>query len=336
MKSIKAQLLIGLCISGLIGAVVLVFIVLHQYGLIGDTPPPFYQAWPEIKDHVLIPFAVFIVLFGGGAYWVVSRVERKLLAASEDAIMAADALRAYQTPVKDLPLEVRPFVEALNHLTLKLATHAKRQEAFAADAAHELKTPLTILALELDKLPANDAARLGEQMRSLSEMIDQLLILARSNSPDIAQQKIILSPRKIAHDVVAKFAPMAISSGKTLSFEDQGSTEFWGLEEAISTALRTITINALHATPKGGEVTVITGPGPLFIVQDGGKGLSAAKLAKLKARGKRSDQAPGGEAGLGLAIADRIVEAHNGEIQSCLPERVAIRLDFSNSETPPI
>lgn len=328
MKSIKAQLLIGLCLSGLVGALVLGVIVLNQYGLIGDTPPPFDQAWPEIKDHVIVPFAIFLILFAIGAYWVVNRVERKLRDASKEAMIAADTLKAYQTPLKDLPLEVRPFVEALNHLTLKISNHAKRQEAFAADAAHELKTPLMILALELDKLPAEDAARLGEQMHGLSEMIDQLLILARSNSPDFLERQTKISPQNIAHNLVAELAPMAIRARKNLAFEDQDAASFFGLEEAISTALRTIVINALRATPAGGEVVVVTGPGPQFTVLDGGAGLTEAELDRLKARGKRSDQAPGGTAGLGLAIADRIVEAHNGELSSCLPDFVAIKLDF--------
>ena len=332
MKSIKGQLLIGLCISGFIGAVALTIIVLHQYGLIGDTPPPFEQAWPEIKDHVIIPFVIFILLFGAGAYWVINRVEHKLTRASKNAMTAADTLKAYQTPVADLPLEVRPFAEAVNHLTLKLSSHAARQEAFAADAAHELKTPLAILALELDKLPEKDAVRLGEQMQGLSEMIDQLLILARSNSPDVIERQTVISPSDIARKLVGELAPTAIDRGKTLAFEDQASTEFSGLEEAVSTALRTITMNALRATPVGGEVTILTGPGPQFTVLDGGLGLDSLKLDHLKARGKRSDQAPGGAAGLGLAIADRIVEAHGGELLSCLPDKVGIKLDFSNNE----
>ena len=76
---------------------------------------------------------------------------------------------------------------AVNDLILQLSRHAERQEAFAADAAHELKTPLALLALELDKLPEHDTRRLQEYLTALSDMIDQLLLLARSNVTEIAK-----------------------------------------------------------------------------------------------------------------------------------------------------
>ncbi len=252
----------------------------------------------------------------------------KLTAASKEALFAADSLKAYQTPVQELPSEVRPFVEAVNHLVARLDDHARRQEAFAADAAHELKTPLAILALELDKLPAADAGRMGEQMSTLSDMIDQLLVLARSNSPNMNDRKTSIDLSDMGRKLVAELAPSAINNGKTLSFEEDSPSSFMGLEEAVGAALRTIIVNALRATPKGEGVTIIAGPGPQFTVTDGGGGLTCESLEKLKARGVRADHAPGGTAGLGLAIADRIVAAHGGELITCMPEHSALSLKF--------
>lgn len=330
MKSIRGELYFGLLIAGLVGAVFLAMIVVHEYGLLSDTPPPIAQAFREITDHVIIPVGLFVLLFGAGAFLVVRRVELKLNAASRGALIAADSLKAYQTPTKELPSEVLPFVEAVNHLITRLDDHARKQEAFAADAAHELKTPLAILALELDKLPAEEASRMGEQMSALSDMIDQLLVLARSNSPNIQDRKVNINLSDLGRKLVTELAPSAINNGKTLSFEERSPECFMGLEEAVGTALRTIAVNALRATPTGEGVVIIAGPGPKFTVLDGGEGLSAERLEKLKARGVRADQAPGGVAGLGLAIADRIVAAHGGELTTCMPQFCAISLDFSN------
>jgi signal transduction histidine kinase len=330
MKSIRRELTIGLVVSGFIGTILLAMLVVHEYGFLSDTPPPTKQALIEIVDHVIIPVGLFVFMFGVGTLFVVRRVESKLSAVAQKALFAADSLNAYQAPANELPAEIRPFVEAVNLLVTRLEDHARRQETFAADAAHELKTPLAILALELDKLPAADANRMGEQMSALSGMIDQLLVLARSNSPSLKERKVSIDLSDVGRKLVAELAPSAINSGKTLSFEENSPSSFMGLEEAVVAALRTITVNALRATPEGAGVVIIAGPGPRFTVTDGGEGLACEELKKLKARGVRADHAPGGVAGLGLAIADRIVEAHGGELVTCMPEHSALCLDFSS------
>ena len=70
-------------------------------------------------------------------------------------------------------------------------------------------------------------------------------------------------------------------------------------------------------------------PGPCLKVFDGGDGIVAEKLERLKARGVRADRAPGGAAGLGLAIADRIAEAHGAELKTCLPDQAGLQLCFA-------
>ncbi len=332
MKSIRRELLIGLAISALIGTILLAMLVVHEYGFLTDNPPPMEQALIEILDHVVIPVGLFICLFGIGAFLVVRRVESRLNAASKEALSAADSLHHYQTPVDNLPAEIQPFSVAVNHLITQLQNHARQQEAFAADAAHELKTPLAILALQLDKLPAEEAKGMAEQMNALSEMIDQLLILAKSNSPGLQAKTVEIDPANLARKLVSELAPSAIASGKTLSFEDCSSESFIGLEEAVSAALRTLIVNALRITPEGKGVLIVAGPGSQFIVQDGGEGLSTSMLETLKARGVRADHAPGGTAGLGLAIADRIAAAHGGELRTAMPDKTALCLIFASGQ----
>ena len=328
MRSIGGQLFIGLGVAGLVSGAVLIGLVSLQYGFFSEYRPPLRQTIAEIMDHVIIPLMVFVALFGAGAFIVVRTVAARLRDATHEAVAAAAALQSYRAELASLPAEVRPFAEALNALTARLEAHAKRQEAFAADAAHELKTPLAVIALELDKLSSGDAARLRRQVRAMSDMVDQLLLLARSNSPDLARngQTIDLDP--LCRRVVAELAPTAIANGKSIAFENRAPAAVTGLEEAIAAAVRTLADNALRATGESGEVIVAAGPGRSVLVLDGGEGLSPDALDRLKARGVRADRAPGGAAGLGLAIADRIVEAHGGDLQTCLPERPGLKLSF--------
>ena len=328
MQSIRSRLLAGLAISGLIGGSVLVLLVTQQYGLLTGHHLSTTQTLHEIFDHVVLPVGVFLTLFGIGAFLVVRDLERKLRATARQVSLAAGSLQAYQAPVETLPTELRPYVTAVNDLILQLSRHAERQEAFAADAAHELKTPLALLALELDKLPEHDTRRLQEYLTALSDMIDQLLLLARSNVTEIAKDSRMIDPVDLGRRIVEDMAPAAIGSGRSLSFETHDPSSFPGLEEAVGAAVRTLVTNALRATPEGGNVSVIAGPGACITVSDGGSGLDAATLKKLKARGVRADIAPGGAAGLGLAIADRIAESHGGELQTCLPETTGLKLIF--------
>lgn len=328
MKSIAGKLLVGLLVSGLIGSAVLAAMVTYEYDLLSSNPPPFWRTVREIVEHVLIPFAVFLALFGTGALLVVRSIEKQLEIIARQVSQAAQDLRSYQASGDELPKELRPFGDAVSLLTMRLSEHARRQEAFAADAAHELKTPLSILALSLDKLPAQDAAPLRKQVHALSEMVDQMLLLARSNAPDVAQRRSLIQPGTLARRAVAELAPAAFQAGKTLSCEEMEPTAFRGLEEAIAASLRTLIENALRATPEGTEVTVRAGPGASLTVIDAGPGLLPEELERLKVRGMRADRAPGGAAGLGLAIADRIAEAHGGELVSCQPEFTGLSLRF--------
>lgn len=328
MKSIAGKLLVGLLVSGLIGGAVLTAMVTYEYELLSSNPPPLWRTVREIIEHVLTPFAVFLALFGIGALLVVRSMEKQLKTIAREVCEAAQELRSYQTPDDALPRELRPFTDAVNVLTTRLGEHARRQEAFAADAAHELKTPLSILALSLDKLPAEEAAPLRKQVRALSDMVDQMLLLARSNAPDVAQRRSLIQPGALARRVVAELAPAAFQAGKTLSVEEDKPAAFRGLEEAVAASLRTLIDNALRATPEGSEVIVRAGPGASLTVIDGGQGLQPDELDRLKARGIRADRAPGGAAGLGLAIADRIAEAHGGELVTCQPVCAGLSLRF--------
>ena len=328
MKSIAGRLLFGLVVSGLIGGFMLAVLVTYEYGLLSPDPPPLWTTVREMTEHVLVPFGVFVFLFGAGALLVVRRMEAQLKEIANDVCKAAKELRSFQAPDDALPVELKPFTDAVNVLTARLEAHARRQEAFAADAAHELKTPLAILAVSLDKLPAEEAAPLRTQVRALSDMVDQMLLLARSNAPDMAQRRSVIEPGALARRVVAELAPAAIRAGRTLSVEEQAPTSFRGLEEAVAASLRTLIVNALRAAPEGTEVIVRAGPGASLTVIDGGEGLAPEELNRLKARGIRADRAPGGTAGLGLAIADRIAEAHGGELVTCLPETSGLALRF--------
>jgi len=329
-RSIGGQLFIGLAVAGIASSFVLTLIVAIQYGFFGNYPPSAAATFYEISYHVLLPVVVFVSLFGFGAAVTVHRVSKRLQHAAAEADAAARDGRAFRAPIEQLPRETKPLAEAVNRLTARLEANADRQGAFAADAAHELKTPLAILALELDRLPASDASRLKHQIHALSEMVDQLLLLARAESPDPAEYRQGIDLGAVGRQIASELAPTAIQQGKSIAFEDREPVPVNGLEAAISTATRSLAVNALRVSDEGTEVVIAAGPGPCVSVFDGGEGLTADDLEQLKGRGIRCDRRSSGYAGLGLAIADRITQAHGGRLETCMPEHPGLRLRLSN------
>src|SRR3546814_3157975 len=80
-----------------------------------------------------------------------------------------------------------PFTDAVNDLLGRLDDAAMRQEAFAADVAHELRTPLAVLSLEFDRLDHDDSARLKHDVAAMRRLIDQLMLLAQIDAASAAQ-----------------------------------------------------------------------------------------------------------------------------------------------------
>src|SRR3546814_13692080 len=114
--------------------------------------------------------------------FVVRRVNRQAFGSLEEAATAIEAARGHERGFSidksHMPSEALPFTDAVNDLLTRLDDAAMRQEAFAADVAHELRTPLAVLSLELDRLDHAEAGRLQGDVAAMRRLIDQLMLLA--------------------------------------------------------------------------------------------------------------------------------------------------------------
>ena len=230
------------------------------------------------------------------------------------------------------PAEVVPFAQAVNDLLTQLDKAARDHQAFAADVAHELRTPLAVMALELEVLDHADAPRLRAELLAMRRLIDQLMLLARVEAQGLTRSmpnRLYLE--EVGTNVVELMAPDAIEAGKSLSLACIGDPPvITGQREIMVAALRNLVENALRVTPAGGAVTVLVGPGPRLRVRDGGAGLTPERLRELVERHRRADHASREGAGLGLAIVARIMEAHGGGLKSA-PDARELILDFASA-----
>ncbi len=312
--------MLGFALMSIIGGFVLLLFVGVEYGLSSRARRDeirFAGIANEVADHVVVPLLVLIVPMTLAALWVIRSSLRPLTVAGQRIEAAQAADKGFRVEAHDFPDEATGFADAVNGLLARLDEAATRQEAFAADVAHELRTPLAVLGLELDRLESAAGQRLKRDVSAMSRLVDQLLVLAQLDAqaaaPAAATQ---VNLAEIAIEVVSQFAPLAVRDNKSFALEVDRAAIVDGRREAISAALRNLVENGLRVTASGGTVIVRAGPGARLSVIDGGSGLAPEHLAELSQRYRRGDHASGSGAGLGLAIVSRIMEAHGGRIES--------------------
>lgn len=333
-RSVSRRLARGLGLVGLVGTILLLAAVVFLYRFsFADlaASEATSRALIEMLDHVALPVLILMVPVA----FVGLRVIKQAFAPLEEAAAEIEAARGHERGFRidtsRMPAEALPFTDAVNDLLARLDEAAMRQEAFAADIAHELRTPLAVLSLELDRFDHAEASRLKGDIAAMRRLIDQLMLLAQidaATAAQLASEAVILTD--VATDVVSFMAPAVITSGKTITLEAEGQSPIVrGRREAIAAALRNLIENAVRVTPVGGAVHVRTGSGATISVRDEGPGLSPERLRDLVRRHSRADHASKDGAGLGLAIVERIMAAHGGtlatdpdkrELSLCFPD----------------
>jgi signal transduction histidine kinase len=218
-------------------------------------------------------------------------------------------------PTDDLPKELLGAVEAVNAALDRLDRGFQAQRDFLADAAHELRTPLAILAAHLDSMqdPARTSA-LRADVERMTKLVGQLLMVAQLEALTIRpDEQADLS--EIAAEVAILMAPLAVRAGRNVAvLNAEHPVPVRGNRDALYQALRNLVENALKYTPPGTEVEIEIDPSGGVSVSDRGPGIPEDQRMLLFHRFWRADRRQSGGAGLGLAITHRIAAAHSGQL----------------------
>lgn len=270
----------------------------------------------ELLRHVVVPLVPFALLLTLVNVLTVGRSLRSLRRAA-DAARTLDATRGIsRLPTDGLPAEVLTLVNAVNSTLERLAFALQAERAFAAEAAHALRTPLAVLSARIEALPADEARReqwraaLRDDIAGMTRLVRQLLDMAQADAL-VVPEGATCDLAAVAADVVSRLAPLAAGQDRRLALEAPGSVPVHGDADALAHAVRNLVENALRFAPPGSEIVVAAGPGPLLSVSDRGPGFAAGEPARI---GWREGAARDGGTGLGLRIVRRIVDAHGGTL----------------------
>lgn len=318
-RSLSDRLTRGLTWTGGIGGLALIIFISFDVDILLEQQSA-NVGWRgeslEIAEHVVLPLIVLMAPLYFAVRWVIRTSLISVTAAADRIDAVTGTERGFRLDTTDLPTEIHPFAHAINNLLGRLDNIAEQREVFAAVVAHELKTPLAILLLELDR-PEIEASRLKADVMAMSRLLDQILLMAQLEAH--AGAPVNIEPVNIAdvtEEVVARLAPVSAKQGKHLELEIRDSGIVRIRREALAAAIRNLIENALRVTPPAGVVSVRVGPGNQIAVRDGGPGLTAKELEYFCKPFARADDTGAHGSGLGLAIVSRVMAFHGGQLDT--------------------
>lgn len=269
-----------------------------------------------LPQFVIIPLAVILVWFG------LSRGLRPLtrLRQTIEARAPADL-----SPIatRRVPEELEPLIEAFNAMLERMKRSVDAQQRFVADAAHQMRTPLTGLKTQAQfAMRETDPTALRHALRQIAtgvdragRLVNQLLTLARTEGGEAGQQKNEpLDLGQLLREVIEDWVMRALEREIDLGFEGSTDALILGNDFLLCELAKNLLDNALRYTPSGGNVTcrvLAHGDFVIIEIEDNGIGISEEQAELVFERFYRVDDAGTEGSGLGLAIVREIAKQHD-------------------------
>jgi two-component system, OmpR family, sensor kinase len=278
----------------------------------------------ELSLRMLLPELLFVPVLALLVAWILKRALAPLDQTSM-RVRERNAARLDPLPTDGVPKELAPLVEQVNALLGRLAASLESERRFVADAAHELRSPVAALALQIqlaERAPteAARAAALAELKKGVARagrLVQQLLDLARLEPgiPSEAPGPVDLA--EVAREVIGSFAARADSQDVDLGADAPPSTLVTGSASELRSLVANLVDNALRYAPAHTAVTVSLRAVPDAIelaVEDAGPGIPPEQREHVLRRFQRVEGDLTAGIGLGLPIAKTIVERHRGSM----------------------
>lgn len=233
---------------------------------------------------ILVPFLLLVV----------AGLVRKIFKTVADLSVEIDQRgeqELHPIALEPLPSEIRPFVEAINRLLGRVEQSMEAQRRFLADAAHELRSPLTALSLQAERLADIEmSASAHERLNTLRQgiergrtLLEQLLALARAQGSAVRSSTIV-SIQKICRHVLENLMPLAEVKGIDIGVVNDLDARVFANEVDVITLVKNLVDNAIRYTPPGGRVDLSvldTNEMITLVVEDSGPGIPEAERERV-------------------------------------------------------
>ena len=285
-------------------------------------------------------------IFGLLIWLIISLSLRSVVRVTNDISNRAST---YLEPVAetDIPIEIKPLVTELNKLFIRLKLAFDRNKRFAADAAHELRTPLAALKTQaqvalkaennIDRKNALQKMLLGVDRSS--HIVTQLLTLSRLSQEESLNDIKPFDLHKIATEIIAFLVPLALEKNIEIELGSPPKNAIvFGNETAVGILIRNIVDNAIRYTPPKGSVKIQIlnrQDQIIFRVTDTGPGIPSELRERVFERFFRILGTTASGSGLGLAIVSQITELHHATISlNVPPDGIGLQFDVAFPASP--
>lgn len=286
------------------------------------------QLEKQITWDTLMVMAIIYPFLGLLIWIIVGRGLESVTKTAKELKRRSNPNRLKPIRTTHLPEEIRPMVEELNHLFVRLQKAFLREKRFASDAAHELRTPLAGISIqaELIKDAKNDqerqdaAGKMQKSVDNCSHVIQQLLTLSRMMPESTVNEPIKLNLNALIRQTAENLDAIVTECHSTIDLQlCQPVGYLMGNKTAILILLRNVIDNALRYSPDNTHITVISETNPqhtILKVIDQGAGIGKElqeRVFERFYRGNQTSKNPG--SGLGLGIVKQIADLHKAIIK---------------------
>lgn len=282
--------------------------------IVGDRDGVIYRVLTqELIDHMALPMSLLLVFVLGATSFSIAQALRPVRLNADLAAKLDPLAPSGRLSVEGMPREIADYTKAVNAALERVFTLMQSQRVLTSAISHEVRTPLAMARLELEKIADPRARKVEQDLEALNRLIEQLTTLARLEGAGVAAPETI-DPVESAQHVVAALAPLVFDSGRTIAFEKREAEPFRGHRALIENALRNLVDNAIRHTGEGATIIVAAGPGPSFSVFDDGGAASRTAGSRVERNGLERP-------GLGLKIVSRIAEMHGGRLEMTISSK---------------
>lgn len=284
----------------------------------------------EFADHLAVPMTLQLVLILGGSLVSAWLALQPVKEAARQAGSIDPLDPEHRIDIGRMPREIAELGAAVNRSLARIGGLMRDQRLFTTAVAHEIRTPLAMLQLELGQINHPRARRMEQDIERLARFVGQITALGRLE----AIERKGFAPIDLAalgRGVVASTGPWVYDRGHSIAFADEGPAPINGDRGLLEDALVNLVTNAVTHTPAGTEIVLRAGPGPCVSVVD------EAGAYRADGRGEPSMARLGDGLGMGLEIVRRIAAMHDGSLDIAVePGRSTVAtLTFSVASHPP-
>jgi heavy metal sensor kinase len=279
----------------------------------------------------ILGISIFLIAAITGGYFLAGKALSPIEKINTTARDISSSNLGQRVEKKNTDDEVGSLIITLNQLFARLEKAFEREKQFTSDASHELRTPITVIRAQSEKIlrrkDLNEECKetmkiIKKQSDYMGHLIEQLLLLARSDSGKQIIEKEQFDIHELVEIVAGEFRAVAENENiKIITEQSRETLSILADQSMIIQLLLNLMDNAIKYTPEGGEVEIITGKRDeklIIKIKDTGRGIPKEEQDNIFKRFYRVDKSRSrkkGGTGLGLAICEWIVESHEGSIE---------------------